>query len=91
MTEQINTKEIALIAACLSDNYLSRIYDLSQYGYIDALSFISDWAHEYYNAYYELQKDWDAFEPSADNIYNAVCWDDFLIAWGADRFSKQFM
>lgn len=82
--------EIGMYAACLADNYIKELYEKSGKGYIAALDEITAWAHEFYNSYYEKLKDWDTFERSADNIYNAVCWDDFLIAWGGERMAKYF-
>jgi len=80
--------EIGMYAACLSDNWMKELYDKSGIGYIAALDQISSWAHEFYHTYYEKLKDWETFEESTDNIYQASCWDDFVIAWGKDRLSR---
>ncbi|MEO8171459.1 MAG: hypothetical protein ABI581_00195 [Sediminibacterium sp.] len=82
--------EIGMYAACLADNWLNELYEKSGKGYISALDEITAWAHEFYNLYYEKLKDWDTFEETTDNIYNAVCWDDFVIEWGKDRLAKYF-
>ncbi|TAJ47359.1 MAG: hypothetical protein EPO58_15780 [Chitinophagaceae bacterium] len=77
--------EIGMYAACLADNCLNELYEKSGRGYISALDEITAWAHEFYAKYYEKLKDWETFEETEDNIYKAVCWDDFVIAWGIDR------
>ena len=79
--------EIGMLAACLADHYLNQLYEKSQIGYIGVLDEISAWAHEFYNKYYQPMKDWEAFEESDANIYKAICWDDFVVAWGQDRFN----
>lgn len=90
MEQQTDSIEIGLIAACLADNYMEHLYNLSEIGYINALHEISAWSHEFYHAYHEKLKDWETFESSTANIYGSVCWDDFLIAWGAERIRKFF-
>ncbi len=82
--------EIGMYAACLADNFLNPLYEKSGKGYIAALDEITALAHEFYNSYYEKLKDWETFEPSEDNIYKSVCWDDFVIDWGAVRIEKYF-
>ncbi len=84
----IDSIEIGMLAACLADNFLNELYERSGKGYITTLDEISAWAHEFYNAYYEKLKDWEAFEESEDNIYKDICWDDFVISWGSDRLKK---
>lgn len=79
--------EIGMYAACLADNCLTELYEKSGKGYISALDEITAWAHEFYAKYYEKLKDWETFEETEDNIYKAVCWDDFVIAWGVDRLA----
>ena len=79
-----------MYAACLADNWMAELYEKSGKGYIAALDEITAWAHEFYNSYYENLKDWETFEQSEDNTYKAVCWDDFVIAWGKDRLEKYF-
>src|SRR6478735_11089398 len=75
----IDSDEIGMIAACLSDNYLTILYDFCNgrnlFGYIGCLSEISDWSHEFYREYYEKMTKWENFEESEENIYNAVGWD----------------
>lgn len=79
--------EIGMYAACLADNCITDLYEKSGKGYISALDEITAWAHEFYAKYYEPLKDWEAFETSEANIYNSVCWDDFVIEWGRDRLA----
>lgn len=87
--QQVNDSiEIGMYAACLADNWLSELYEKSGKGYIAVLDEITAWAHEFYHSYYEKLKDWETFEQSTDNTYQAACWDDFVIAWGKDRLAK---
>ena len=94
MKQGIDSMEIAMYAASLADNFMAELYGQSGEGYIAALHTISAWAHEFYQRYYEKLKEWETFEESSDNIYQAICWDDFVIAWGGERltaylFNKQ--
>ena len=88
----IDSDEVGMIAACLSDNYLKILYDFCSernlFGYTGCLSEISDWSHEFFREYQDKMAEWEVFEESNDNIYNAVAWDDFLIEWGCDRIKK---
>lgn len=88
----VNTDEIIRISACMSDTILKPLYEFvnrrNMNGYIGALDIICQWAKEFYQQYYSKMKDWDSFEESADNVYNSMCWDDFLIDWTNDRFKK---
>ncbi|SRR5258706_15780269 len=94
-SSKIDTDHIAMIAACLADNYLKPLNDFCNekkyFGYIGSLAEISNWAHEFYNGYCHKLNEWDAFEGSEDNIYNAVNWDDFLVAWGYSRLQQFFV
>lgn len=82
--------EIGMYAACLADNCITELYEKTGKGYIAALDEITAWAHEFYNSYYEKLKDWETFEVSEDNTHKAICWDDFVIAWGKERLTKYF-
>lgn len=88
-----NTDGIIRIAACMADTILKPLYDyvngLNLVGYIGSLDIICEWAKEFYQQYFAKMEDWDTFEESDENIYNATCWDDFLNDWANDRF-KQF-
>jgi hypothetical protein len=83
----VNTDEIIRISACMADAILKPLYDHIN-SYMNALDTICQWAKEFYHQYYLKMKDWDFFEESEDNIFNSVCWDDFLIDWTNNRFKK---
>lgn len=85
---QIDSIEIGMLAAIFSDTFLNELYEKSGKGYITVVEEISAWAHEFYNLYYLKLKNWDEFSESHDNIYQAICWDDFVIAWGEERLNK---
>jgi len=90
----LNSKEqIDMIATCLADNFVKKIYDFqnekSYSAYVKSLSEIFHWAHEFYIEYNHKMKDWESFKRSIDNIYNVNTMEDFQIAWGNQRI-KQF-
>jgi len=88
-----DTDQIGKIAACLSDNFVKPLFDFRDEknypAYVKSLAKILNWSHEFYKQYHHKLKDWEAFEKSTDNIYDAVNPNDFLIAWGQKRI-KQF-
>lgn len=88
----VNTDEIIKISACISDTIFKPLYDFtnsnSMNGYAGALDIICRWAKEFYQLYYIKMKDWDTFEESEDNIYNSVCWEDFVSDWINEKFKK---
>jgi hypothetical protein len=90
--DDVNTDEIIRISACMADTILKPLYDYvserNLHGYIGTLDIICQWAKEFYQQYYSKMKEWDSFEESEDNIYNSMCWDDFLIDWTNERFKK---
>jgi hypothetical protein len=63
-----DSNEIALIAACLADNFCNELYEFANssnlFGYIDTLNEISKWAHLFYFDYDKQMKDWEKFEAS---------------------------
>jgi hypothetical protein len=84
-----NKKQIDLIATCLADNFVKKIYNLqnekSYSAYVKSLSEIFHWAHEFYIEYNHKIKDWESFGKSGDNIYKATTREAFQIAWGNER------
>jgi hypothetical protein len=93
-SSRTDTDHIAMIAACLADNFLKPLNNFctekKYLGYIGNLAEISDWAHEFYDAYCQKLDNWDAFENSEDNKYASASWDDFLVAWGYGRLQQFF-
>jgi len=73
----------------LSDNFVKPLFDFRDEknypAYVKSLAEILNWSLEFYQQYHHKLKDWEAFEKSADNIYDAVNPNDFLIAWGQKR------
>lgn len=88
----LNTEEIIRTAACMADAILKPLYDYTSSrglnGYIGALDIVCEWTKRFYQQYYSKMKDWDSFEESEDNVYNAVCWDDFVVDWTNEQFKK---
>ena len=84
---QPDTDEVIRISACMADTILKPLYDYVN-SYLNALDIICHWTKEFYEQYYSKLKNWESFEESEDNIFNSVCWDDFLIDWVSDRFKK---
>jgi hypothetical protein len=89
-----NKEQIDMIATCLADNFVKKIYDFqnekSYSAYIKSLSENFQWDHELYIEYNNKMKDWEKFEKSIDNIYNVNTMEDFQIAWGNERISQFF-
>jgi hypothetical protein len=94
LSPKIDTDHMAMIAACLADNFLKPLNDFCNekryLGYVGTLAEISDWAHEFYDAYCNKLDNWDTFENSEDNKYTPTNWDDFLVAWGHGRLQQFF-
>ncbi len=90
---QINDiNEIGLIAAILSENYLKLLSEFNSEnnlnGYIGSAAQISEYAHEFYCLFDDKTSNWEEFEKTEDNIYDACAWDEFLICWGSERIKK---
>ena len=88
----VNTDTMNCITACLADTILKPLYDFGKcrnlFGYVTALEIVGEWAKEFYAQYYPQINDWDSFEKSEDNIFDAMSWDDFATFWVNDRFKK---
>ena len=88
----VNTDRMNCITACLADTILRPLCDFGNsrnlFGYVGALEIVGEWAKEFYTQYYSKMEDWDSFEESEDNIYNAMTWDDFTTYWANDRFKQ---
>ena len=88
----VNTDTMNCITACLADTILRSLYDFgnrrSLFGYVAALEILGEWAKEFYAQYHPKLNDWDSFEKSEDNIFDAMSWDDFATYWVNDRFKK---
>lgn len=88
----VDVDSICRFTACIADTILKPLFELALnrdlYGYAEVLEIVSEWAKEFYVQYYEKLKDWDAFEESKENIYNAISWDDFATNWANQRFQK---
>jgi hypothetical protein len=84
-----NKEQIDMIATCLADNFVKKIYNLqnekSYSAYVKSLSEIFHWAHEFYIEYNHKLKNWESFGKSGDNIYKAASREAFQIAWGNER------
>lgn len=91
---KINSDQIGMIAACLTDNFLKPLYNFSNeknyFGYLGSLAEISDWSHEFYDEYGLSLNDWESFQSSGKNIYKSPNWNDFLVAWGTERIREFF-
>jgi hypothetical protein len=88
----VDIDSICQITACLTDVILKPLYAFAGrrnlYDYAGVLKIVCAWANEFYNQYHEALKDWDSFEESKQNIYNAMSWDGFTSYWVNDRFKK---
>jgi len=87
-TKKADPHEIGMIAACIADTVMKSLYEhcgQAGIGYIGALDQISVWAIEFYQQYDKKMKNWEDFEESTDNIFFAICWDDFVIIWATEK------
>jgi hypothetical protein len=88
----VNTDTMNCITACLADTVIRPLYDFGKtrnlFDYVAALEIVGEWAKEFYAQYYPKIDDWDSFEISEDNIFDAMSWDDFATFWVNDRFKK---
>jgi hypothetical protein len=85
---KIDVQEIGMLAACIADTVIEPLYEYGRaagFGYIGTLDLISSWAIEFYRQYNNKMKDWETFEGSPDNIFHAICWDDFVISWAQEK------
>ena len=86
--------QIDKIAVCLADNFVKPLFDFHNekkyQAYVKSLAEILNWSREFYKQYYQKLNDWESFEKSNDNIYNADNRNDFLIAWGCNRIQLFF-
>ena len=79
--------EVAMIAIILSDNYMKELYEKSQSGYIACIDQLQAWATEFVKLYAHVEE-WEEFCNTQTLYKNIMCWDDFVIAYGADKMSK---
>ena len=89
-TKKADPHEISMIAACIADTAMKLLYEHCGRvgtGYIGALDQISLWAMEFYKLYDQKMKNWEEFEESPDNIFFAICWDDFVIRWATAKLN----
>jgi len=89
-TKKANPYEIGMIAACIADAVMKSLYEHCGrvgIGYIGALDQISLWAIEFYHLYDKKMKNWEEFEESSENIFFAICWDDFIIMWATEKLN----
>jgi len=94
MTPDVNDSgQIDTIAIRLANRFLNPLFDFcnkkNYFIYIGSLAEIMDWSYEFYHQYDHKLRDWEIFESSHENIFNAASKDEFLLAWGSNRI-KQF-
>lgn len=88
----VDIDSLCQITACLADIIIKPLYTLESrrnlHDYRGILKIVTDWAKDFYNKYHEKLKDWDSFEESKQNVYNAISWDGFASCWVNDRFKR---
>lgn len=81
-----------MISASLASNFAKPLFEFlngKKYSvYVKCLEEVLNWAYEFYRQYQHKLNDWDSFEKSKDNIYNAASSDEFLVAWGRQRITQ---
>lgn len=81
--------ETTVVAIILSDNYMKPLYKACGQGYMSCLDIINEWAIEFVKLYGHVEE-WEEFCDTQAIYKNIMCWDDFVIAFGADKLKKDF-
>lgn len=86
VVELINdyAREVTIVGIILSDNYMKELYDYQGTGYIAAIDTLHDWAKEFVKLYAHVEE-WEEFCDTQTVYENIMCWDDFVIAFGAAK------
>jgi len=89
-----NNGQLDIIAFYLASNFLKPLFNFFEeknyFVYVGCLAEIIDWAEEFYTQYHHKLNNWETFEKSKENVYNAVNKDEFLHAWGNERMNEFF-
>ncbi len=85
----VDTDRMNVTVACIADTVLRPLSEFGTsrdlFGYAGALEIVAEWAKEFYTLYHAKMEDWDSFEETDENIYNAISWDEFATYWASDR------
>ena len=80
---------VKMVANLLAENFVQPLFELTEKKdyptRIGGLAEIIDWAKEFHDQYYDKIIDWNAFQQSKDNIYNAKTFMDLIIVFGQEK------
>ena len=83
---------IDVVIDLLVENFLKPLNQLSReknyFVHVASLSEIVDWSQDFWNQYFDLPGDWETFRSSNRNIFAAENINDFIIAFGQEKFRK---
>ena len=83
---------IDIVIDLLVENFLKPLNQLSReknyFVHVASLAEIVDWSQDFWNQYFDLPGDWETFRSSKRNIFKAENINDFIIAFGQEKFRK---
>lgn len=89
MTEQEIRSEYAMIGAIISDNFMKRLYEIVEDGYVECVNIIADVTERLVSKCYPglVNIRWDEYLETFNN-HEYLCWDDFVIG-EAEKLLKE--
>lgn len=78
------TREVALVAIILSDNYMEMLYEKTNNGYIGCIDVLHQWAVEYVTKFAHVT-DWETFLETDRTFGECLSWDDHIISFGKTK------
>jgi hypothetical protein len=81
---------IDIVIDLLIENFLKPLNQLSReknyFVHVASLAEIVDWSEDFWNEYFDLPGDWETFRCSNRNTFNAENINDFIVAFGREKF-----
>jgi hypothetical protein len=81
---------IDIVIDLLVENFLKPLNQLSReknyFVHVASLAEIVDWSQDFWNQYFDLPDDWETFRSSDRNIFRAENINDFIVAFGEEKF-----
>lgn len=83
---------IDVVIDLLVENFLKPLNQLCReknyFVHVASLAELVDWSQEFWNQYFDLPGDWETFKSSDRNIFRAEDINDFIIAFGREKFKN---
>jgi hypothetical protein len=81
---------IDIVIDLLVGNFLTPLNQLSRrknyFVHVASLAEIVDWSQDFWDQYFDLPDDWETFRSSKRNIFKAETINDFIIAFGREKY-----